>query len=486
MRARIRLAAPNQASGREVGGSPPARRRRSKDERRRPTSRDVKPASGGTLIEGPPLFFRRRHLRSPPRVQRGMPPSPALPAVAAAAALVAVPPAAAATWTAPATISTPHTFVFGLEAGSSGNGSVVADWGFQDGVGTGRTNGVRGASLAPGAGAFGGERTLPNDTLRVIPYAQRSVGALVFTPGFATSRARVAVAFGSADGPSLGTPRTIQTDDVAFLPSMALASDGTGLVAWISRASGNRRQVKVSLRAPGGRFGAPSIISGTGRANSITTAVGPQGQRLVAFERNGRLMARYRAAGHSWGSLQDLGAVASGTDNELAALVTSGGRAMIADVHRQLTEGGSDAPLVVAAWVQPVGATRFRAGQRLEQGGVIQASAPALVPIEARGAALAWVGGDPGAPDTPNGPSTRVKVSVMGTDGRFAAAQPLSAAGEPVKAVAGGGGGGGARVQWGRRAAGGTQARRRPARPPRPCPRRSAPSGRPRRSRRTR
>jgi hypothetical protein len=229
---------------------------------------------------------------------------------------------------------------------------------------------------------------------------------------------------------------------------MALASDGTGLVAWISRAGGNRRQVKVSLRAPGGRFGAPSIISGTGRANSITTAVGPQGQRLVAFERDGRLRARYRAAGHSWGALQDLGPVASGTDNELAALVTSGGRAMVADVHRQLTEGGSDAPLLVDAWVQPVGATRFRAAQRLEQGGVIQASAPALVPIEARGAALAWVGGDPGAPDTPNGPSTRVKVSVMGTDGRFGAAQPLSAAGEPVKAVAGAAEGGVALISW--------------------------------------
>src|SRR4051794_41933798 len=121
---------------------------------------------------------------------------------------------------------------------------------------------------------------------------------------------------------------------------------------------------------------------------------------------------------------------------------------MVADVHRQLTEGGSDAPLLVDAWVQPVGATRFRAAQRLEQGGIIQASAPALVPIEARGAALAWVGGDPGAPDTPNGPSTRVKVSVMGTDGRFGTAQPLSAAGQPVKAAAGAAEGGAALLSW--------------------------------------
>jgi hypothetical protein len=367
--------------------------------------------------------------------------------VAAGATLVAAGPAAAATWTAPATASTPHTFISGLEAGSSGDGTVVSDWGFQDGTGTGSTPGVRGASLAPGAAAFGGERTLPGDTLRVIPYAQRSVAALIFRRGAAASGDRLSVAFGSAVGPSLGTARTVVTEQIAFLPSLSMASDGTGLLAWVARASGSPRVVKVSLRAPGGRFGAPSIVSGTGRANSITTAVGPQGQRLVAFERGGRLLARYRQ-GRSWGPLQDLGPVASGTDNELAALVTSGGRAIVADVHRQLTDGGDTGPLLVDAWVQPVGASRFRPGQRLEQADGVAASLPALVPVESRNAVLAWAGGDPGAPPTPDGPSTRVKVSVMGNDGRFGAAQPLSAASRPVKAVAAAAQGGVALVSW--------------------------------------
>jgi hypothetical protein len=159
-------------------------------------------------------------------------------------------------------------------------------------------------------------------------------------------------------------------------------------------------------------------------------------------------MARYRRARHSWGALQDLGAVASGTDNQLAALITSGGRAMVADVHRQLSEGGDTGPLLVDAWVQPVGATRFRAAQRLEQADGVAASAPALVPVESRAAVLAWAGGDPGAPATPDGPSTRVKVSVMGPDGRFGAAQPLSAANEPVKGVAGAADGGVALISW--------------------------------------
>jgi hypothetical protein len=274
------------------------------------------------------------------------------------------------------------------------------------------------------------------------------VAALIFTRGFAAGRDRIAVAFGSADGPSLGTARTVQTDDVAFLPSFAMASDGTGLVAWISRASGNRRQVKVSLRAPGGRFGTPSVISGTGRANSVVAAVGPQGQRLVAFERSGHLFARYRPAGRNWTPIDDLGAVAAGTDNHLAALITSGGRATIADVHRQLSEGGDAGPLLVDAWVRPVGATRFRAAQRLEQADGVVAQDPALVPAESRGAVLAWAGGDPGAPPTPDGPSTRVKVSVMGADGRYAPAQPLSAAAQPVKGVAAASNGSTAIVSW--------------------------------------
>src|SRR3954449_149031 len=107
--------------------------------------------------------------------------------LAAASLAVAAAPVAAATWNAPATVSTPHTFVFGLEAASSGDGSVVADWGFQDGVGNGAATGVRGASLPPGAATFGAERSLPRDTAQVIPYARRSVAALVFARGVATS-----------------------------------------------------------------------------------------------------------------------------------------------------------------------------------------------------------------------------------------------------------------------------------------------------------
>jgi hypothetical protein len=375
-----------------------------------------------------------------------MRPFPALTVVVAAASLLATAPAGAATWSPPETISIPHTFVFRLEAASSNDGSVVADWSFGDGTGTGATSGTRGASLAPGAAAFGPERTLPSATTQVVPYARRSIAALLRTNlDAAGSRVRLAVAFGSADGPSLGAPRTVATDAVAFVPRLALGADGSGLLAWVARASGDRRVVKVALRAPGGRFGTPSTISGTGRANTLTAAAGPQGQRVVAFERSGHLFARYRPAGRNWSATEDLGAVAAGTDNHLAALITSGGRAMIADVHRQLTEGGGAGPLFVDAWVRPVGATRFGAVQRLEQADVA-ASDPALVQGDGRGAVLAWAGGD--GPATPNGPGSRAKVSVMGTDGRFGAAQPLSPPAQPVTAVGAAGNGSATIVSW--------------------------------------
>jgi hypothetical protein len=379
-----------------------------------------------------------------------MHPHPIAAAASAAALTAAVlaAPAGAATWTAPATVSSPHTFVAGLEAASSGNGTIVADWGIQDGIGASATGGARGASLAPGAALFGPEHVLPADILRVVPYAQRSVAALIFTRGSSAGRDRVAVAFGSADGPSLRAARTVGTDDVAFLPSLAMASDGTGLVAWIARASGSRRVVKVSLRAPGGRFGAPSIVSGRGRANSITTAVGARGERLVAFEKGGRLLVRLRRAGHSWGAIQDLGPVAAGTDNHLAALVTGGGRAVVADVHRQLSEGGDAGPLLVDAWVRPVGASRFGAVQRLDQADGVAASDPVLLADGLRGAIVAWVGGDPGAPATPDGASTRVRAGIMDAHARFGAPQEVSGAAQPVKGLSGASDGADAVLAW--------------------------------------
>jgi hypothetical protein len=377
---------------------------------------------------------------------------------AAAAAVLAAAPAGAATWTAPTTVSAPHTFVSPLTAATGGNGTAMLAWRFQDGIGAGATAGARGATMLPGTTAFGPERTLPGATTQLVPYAQRAVAALQQTTlDAAGRRARLAVAFGSLqgpfagapNGPFLGTARTVATDDVAFVPSLAMGADGSGVLAWVARASGNRRVVKVSVRSPGGRFGRPSIIVGTGRANSIVAAAGANGRAVVAFERSGRLFARVRSFRRVWGPIEDLGPVAAGTDNELAALVGGGSRMTVVDVHRQLTEGGSTGPLLVDAWVRPSGASRFRSAQRLESGGQVQSSAPALVPFGSRSAVLAWLGTDPASQGTPGGPGRRVNVSVMGEgDARFGPPQALSAPGEAAAGLGAAANGSQAVVSW--------------------------------------
>ena len=227
-----------------------------------------------------------------------------------------------------------------------------------------------------------------------------------------------------------------------------MASDGTGLLAWISRASGNRRVVKVPSAPPAGA----SARRRSSRAPAGRTRSSPRSGRRASASSPSSARAPVRALPH--------GGPATGARSRTSApsppaptttsprSITSGGRATIADVHRQLSEGGDAGPLLVDAWVRPVGATRFRAAQRLEQADGVAAQDPALVPAESRGAVLAWAGGDPGAPPTPDGPSTRVKVSVMGADGRYGPAQPLSAAAQPVKAVAAASNGSTAIVSW--------------------------------------
>src|SRR3954453_22616596 len=108
--------------------------------------------------------------------------SPPPPAdVTAAASLLAAAPAGAATWTPPATVSAPHTFIAPLASAPSATGTSILSWRCQDGVGAGATAGARGASFPPGATTFAPERTLSSGTTQLVPYAQRSVAALVPT-----------------------------------------------------------------------------------------------------------------------------------------------------------------------------------------------------------------------------------------------------------------------------------------------------------------
>jgi hypothetical protein len=306
----------------------------------------------------------------------------------------ALPASAFGAWSAPATISSPHTFASGLHAFTMSGGSTVAAWTFQDGIGAHATGGAS-FVVRPAGGAFGAEHALPSGFLDLGHYGRTRLLAL------AESRDRVQVAFGSIAG--MGAPRTLFHGDVRYQPQLAVDGSGDAIVGWIQGASHNRRIVRVATRAAGGAFSAPITLAGSGRADALAVGIGPRGA-VAAFERSGRLLARVRrAAGpHAtraprWLAAQDVGPAALGTENDIRSRETSTGRVVIVWRHRQLTEGGDDGPSVLDATYLAVGATRFVATERLEASG---AGAPTL---EETGSLVGY------AEQTPSGTVARLR-----------------------------------------------------------------------------
>src|SRR3954447_13531833 len=99
----------------------------------------------------------------------------------ALALLALAAPAQAATWTSPETVSdTPHTFAGPLSAATTGNGSIVAAWPWQQGVGETSQGGAGAAGRPPGQ-AFGPEHTAPLGLLDVGAYASTRTLAIAQT-----------------------------------------------------------------------------------------------------------------------------------------------------------------------------------------------------------------------------------------------------------------------------------------------------------------
>jgi hypothetical protein len=284
------------------------------------------------------------------------------------AVLAALPATALAAWTAPVTISAPHTFASNLRTLVLSSGTQVAAWTFQDGIGAAAPAGSR-FTVRPAGGAYGDEHRLPAGFLDLGGYGQTRLLALSLNGD------AVQVAFGDTAG--MGSLRTIVHGDVRYLPHLAVDTHGRAVVGWIQGASGNRRQVRVSTRAPGGSFSAPSTLVGTGRADDLAVGVSSAGT-VVALERSGRLLARVRRTGHNWGSLQDLGPAATGTENDIQAQVNVSGRVQVVWRHRQLTEGGDDGLSFLESAYMPAGSGRFHSATRVETSG---AGAPTLVPV---------------------------------------------------------------------------------------------------------
>jgi hypothetical protein len=351
-----------------------------------------------------------------------MPRCAPLIAALVAAALAPAAATAAAPWSAPQDLSSAHLFVDGPRIVAGGDGSALAWWAWQDRTGEGARTGVSLAARSAGAPAFAGRRAAPSGLADVAAYgASRAVAAVLRPSGdVAAQRSRVAVAFGRTSG-RFDAARTLFTGARVRAARIAAGADGHAALAfWQDRGTRTDR-VYVSLRSPGGRFGAPVRLT-EGRVRSVAVAVGPEGGVLVAWDALGRVRARYRSPGarrfSSTETIRSEPAFFAG----LHAAVTDGGRAYLAWSAQFQSEGGERGPVFYQAAVRSSGG-RFREAQLLERQGAERPRAGiALALAPRRGATVAWTGFD--------GATARARVADTDAAGRFGAARDVSPAGE--------------------------------------------------------
>ena len=204
--------------------------------------------------------------------------------------------AAAASWSAPQTVSAPHTFAGPLFASTDASGSALAAWGWQDDIGQ---NAPTGSGLVTaGASGVSSERRGPAGLMAAQAYGDgRAVLLANRQIDERGQRWRLTVKDGA-------TTTRLATAFILFRPQLSVAPDGSAIVAWVEFHD-HRQIVRVSTRDRRGRFSRPSTLSGRGQTTVVTAAAAGGRSFLVAFVRNGRLLARVHSA-RGWSHLHQL------------------------------------------------------------------------------------------------------------------------------------------------------------------------------------
>jgi hypothetical protein len=307
-------------------------------------------------------------------------------------AVLALAPAAAqaASWTAPQTVSQPHTFAGPLLVADTAQQAVVAAWPWQDNVGDDARGGESFAVRPPGAGAFGPEGGAISGLVDVRPYAQTRWANLAVrgTPrrdrATGVFLAQIAVSFSALSS------RVLATVPLSGRPQLASAPSGaTALVTWIEvtkTSSGAIRRVVRAIDRRAGRWGKAYTLSGRGRSDVVSAAASARGDQVVAFVRQGKVLVRVRRAGHGWGSIQTLATATGPTQWQLATGVNARGQVRVVWRRHELR---TRTALESAALL--VGRGRFTAAQTLTANG---ASATFHLTETPQGWAVADVEGD--------------------------------------------------------------------------------------------
>jgi hypothetical protein len=342
----------------------------------------------------------------------------ALPFLAAPAAQAAPP------WSPAQNVSAAHLFVDAPALGFAADGTGLATWLAGDRSGTTTTGEVDGAALAPGATAFGTQRTIsrgPQPSVVSPPVHYASSRTLVATRRPASGgRTRLAAVFGRADG-SFGAPRTLAVRENLRDPQVAADAAGDAAVVWFEDRGVTDDRVYISFRPHTTGFG-PPILLATDRVRSVSVAVSPRGDVLVAWEARGTIKTRLKPAASPLFRPTD---TLTSRPTDFAALrtaMTANGRAFVAWGAQLLTEGGDRGPVHYQVAVRPAGAKRFRAAQLLETQSNAQTQGGLDLATDAGNrATVAWTGFD--------GEHYVVRASTTDASARFSVFQNVSPAG---------------------------------------------------------
>ena len=329
--------------------------------------------------------------------------------------LATAPLAAAAPWSAPRDVSRPHTFIDDVSIAFVPSGAGLIGWRLQDGVGAGARGGEAVAARSA-SGALGPARSAPRGRSgRLVLYGRsRAAVALVRPVGSNRDpRSELRVAFGSAGGalPAVEARRPPPADRAAELRRQRARRPRARVVRG-PRAANDR--VEVALRRAGGSFGAPLRLA-TGRVRSVSVAVGPRGDVLVAWDARGKIRTRLRRAGRrTLRAAPRRCAPRRRSPRRCAPRSRAPGRAYVAWAAQLADEGGDTGPAFYEAAVRPAGAARFRPAQLLERLGAGAQVGPLDLALTGHGnAVVAWTG-------------ERVRAAQTDASGRFGAPADLS------------------------------------------------------------
>jgi hypothetical protein len=254
--------------------------------------------------------------------------------------------ASGASWSAPVNVSSPTQSVENPLIGFDNTGVGFAAWRWFQGIGPAAHSGVRIGSQT-GPGSF----TLEQTVLAPLSVPEIYGRDQVFwrgEEGIVRRRqqlTRIKVAFGRTNG-HVGKPRTVATDRIFRIPAADVNHSGQIALAYVRTTRVHNREA-ILFVGHGRRLGRSRIVSRRSGVNAVTVAVGPRGDIVVAWERDGKIEARIRRPGHRLGNVLSVGKGAR-LQTRLRAAVAASGRVWIAWESKRIGGVGTDVELQTA------------------------------------------------------------------------------------------------------------------------------------------